>query len=173
MQSRNTSNICWRSMREDDLTKIIAIAAELYPTYPEDDQIYAERLALHPHGCLVLEANRNVVGYALSHPWLDRQAPALNSLLQALPSHPSTYYIHDVALLPIARGLGAVELLLANLIPIVQGYGLNTISLTAVNNSYDFWTRHGFVAIDDPALQKKLNSYDLAARFLLKNIAAS
>lgn len=75
--------------------------------------------------------------------------------------------------LPIARGLGAVELLLANLIPIVQGYGLNTISLTAVNNSHNFWTRHGFVAIDDPALQKKLNTYDLAARFLLKNIAAS
>ncbi|MDO9419364.1 MAG: hypothetical protein Q7T66_01750 [Herminiimonas sp.] len=50
---------------------------------------------------------------------------------------------------------------------------MNTISLTAVNNSHNFWTRHGFVAIDDPALQKKLNTYDLAARFLLKNIAAS
>ncbi len=170
---RNTSNFCWRSMREDDLATVIAIAVQLHPAYPEDEQIYAERLALYPNGCLALEVNRNVVGYAISHPWLDRQAPALNSLLQALPIHPSTYYIHDVALLPAARGLGAVEQLLANLLPIARGYGLSTMSLTAVNNSYDFWTRHGFIEIDDPALQKKLNSYDLAARFLLKNIAAS
>lgn len=173
MRSRNTSNICWRSMREDDLRMVIAIAAQLYPAYPEDDQIYAERLALHPRGCLVLEVNHNLVGYAISHPWMDKQAPALNSLLQVLPAHPSTYYIHDVALLPTARGLGAVEQLLASLLVVAQAHGLSTMSLTAVNNSYDFWTRHGFIEIDDPALQKQLNSYDLAARFLLKNIAAS
>lgn len=173
MQSRDTSNtqFCWRNMQEDDLATVIAIAARLHPTYPEDDQIYAERLALYPNGCLIFEVNRNAVGYAISHPWLDRQVPALNSLLQVLPAHPSTYYIHDVALLPAARGLGAVEQLLANLLPVAQADGLITMSLTAVNNSSDFWARHGFIEIDDPALQ--LNSYDLAARFLLKNIAAS
>ncbi|RBA25198.1 GNAT family N-acetyltransferase [Herminiimonas fonticola] len=175
MQSRDTSNqqFCWRSMREDDLATVIAIAARLHPTYPEDEQIYTERLALYPNGCLILEVNCNAVGYAISHPWLDRQAPALNSLLQALPTCPSTYYIHDVALLPAARGLGAVEQLLANLLTAAQAHGLSTMSLTAVNNSHDFWARHGFVAIDDPVLPEKMNSYDFAARFLLKNIAAS
>lgn len=173
MQSRDVANLQWRNMQEYDLGKIIAIAAQLYPTYHEDDQIYAERLALCPNGCLVLEVNRSVVGYAISHPWLDRQVPALNSLLQAVPTEPSTYYIHDVALLPVARGLGAVNQLLEYLLAAARSHGLSTMSLTAVNNSYDFWIRHGFVALDDPALQKKLNSYDLAARFLSKNIAAS
>ncbi len=172
MQSRDASNIYWRNMLEDDLPVDAAIAAQLHPACPEDDQIFAERLVLYPNGCLVLEINGNAVGYSISHPWLDRQAPVLNSLLHALPTHPSTYYIHDVALLPIARGLGAVEQLLANLLPITRAHGLSTISLIAVNSSYDFWARHGFVAIDDSALQNKLNSYEPEAKFLLKNIAS-
>lgn len=173
MQLDDTNTFFWRDMQEDDLPLVIEIAAQLHPTYPEDDQIYAERLALYPEGCLIFEVNRNAVGYAISHPWLHRQAPALNSLLQALPARSSTYYIHDVAILPAARGLGAVQQLLSDLLPVVKSNGLSSMSLTAVNNSLDLWKRHGFTEIDDPALQKKLHTYDLAAKFLSRNITAS
>jgi len=170
---RSVLQFHWRNMREDDLATVIKIADELHPGFFEDKHIYAERLALYPNGCLIFEVNHHRVGYVISHPWLEGQVPALNSLLQALPTHPSTYYIHDVALLPPARGLGAVKLLLANFIPLARADGLSTISLTAVNNSRGFWRSHGFIEIDDPALQEQLNSYEPDARFLLKNIASS
>ncbi|MFC7299141.1 GNAT family N-acetyltransferase [Herminiimonas aquatilis] len=160
-------------MREDDLPAVGEIAAQLHPAYPEDGRIFAERLQLYPNGCLVLEMNDSVLGYVISHPWRHRQPPTLNSLLQILPVRPSTYYIHDVALLPTARGLGAVTQLMSRLSRIAQDDGLLTLSLVAVNGSREFWSRQGFVAIDDPALEEKLNSYDLAARFLCKDLAAS
>lgn len=163
----------WRNMREDDLATVIKIAAELHPDLHEDKHVYAERLALYPNGCQIFEVNRHRVGYVISHPWLDRQVPALNSLLQALPTQPSTYYIHDVALLPAARGLGAVKQLLTHFLLLAQADGLSTMSLTAVNNSCDFWRSHGFVEIYDPALQTQLKSYELDARFLCKNLATS
>lgn len=163
--------IHWRQMREDGLASVINIAAQLHPTYHEDDQIYAERLALYPHGCLVLEMNCDVLGYAISHPWLAKQPVTLNSLLQTLPAQPSTYYIHDVALLPGARGQGAVVQLLQNLSERAKAENLKNLSLVSVNSSHDFWSRNGFVAIDDPVLQQKLNSYDLTARFLSKDLA--
>lgn len=163
----------WRTMCEHDLPAVGEIAARLHPAYPEDARIFAERLQLYPNGCLVLEVNDCMLGYVISHPWRHRQPPTLNSLLQTLPVRPSTYYIHDVALLPQARGLGAVVQLLSRLSRIAQDDGLPALSLVAVNGSSEFWSRQGFVAIDDPELQEKLNSYDLAARFLYKDLAAS
>jgi ribosomal protein S18 acetylase RimI-like enzyme len=175
MQGIDTSimQFYWRNMQEDDLATVVKIAAELHPDFPEDKHIYAERLALYPNGCQIFEVNHQRVGYVISHPWLDRQVPTLNSLLRALPTKPSTYYIHDVALLPAARGLGAVKQLLENFLSLAQVDGLSTMSLTAVNNSCGFWRSHGFVEIYDPALQTQLKSYELDARFLCKNLAAS
>ncbi len=101
---------------------------------------------------------------------MEKQAVPLNSLLQALPVHSSTYYIHDVALLPAARGKGAVMQLLQNLSQLAQANNLNSLSLVSVNNSHEFWSRNGFIAVDDPVLQEKLSSYDLTAKFLLRNL---
>ena len=153
-----------------DMAAVTHIAAQVHPDYPEDDRIFAERLALYPDGCLLLEMGQQSAGYVISHPWLERQPPALNSLLQALPATPSTYYLHDIALLPAARGIGAASQLIARLMLLAQTSALRTMSLVAVNDSHAFWARHGFLVIDDPALQKKLNSYDAAACFLSREI---
>jgi hypothetical protein len=42
------------------------------------------------------------------------------------------------------------------------------MSLIAVNGSADLWTRYGFKAVVDPALEPKLRSYDAAARFMVR-----
>lgn len=161
----------WRRMSAQDMATVALIAAQVHPDYPEDERVFTERLALYPDGCLLLETGAQVAGYVISHPWQERQPPALNSLLQALPGIPSTYYIHDVALLPAARGLGAASQLVDILMQLAQAADLATMSLVAVNDSHAFWARHGFALINDPALQEKLNSYDAAARFLAKDIA--
>ncbi|WP_348384902.1 GNAT family N-acetyltransferase, partial [Streptococcus pneumoniae] len=73
-------------------------------------------MALYPAGCFMLEIGGRPAGYVLSHPWLFGQLPALNALLGHLPGAPSTYYIHDIALLPEARGSGAASAIVATLV---------------------------------------------------------
>jgi GNAT superfamily N-acetyltransferase len=111
------------------------------------------------------------VGYIISHPWTYAAPPALNSLLRALPTPATTYYIHDIALLPEARGTGAAKIIIQQLIELARTFHLPNLSLVAVNNSVAFWQRHGFVLTPVPALDAKLKSYDEAARFMVRAIA--
>ncbi|MGO4715501.1 GNAT family N-acetyltransferase [Bradyrhizobium sp. 2TAF24] len=161
----------WRPMAAADLPAVAAIAARVHPDYPENDAVFAERLRLYPAGCLVLAAGPELVAYVVSHPWHHLQPPALNSLLGALPAMSSTYYIHDVALLPQARGSGAGAAVVARLVAQARAEGLANLSLVAVNGSQVFWHRQGFAEVEMPALRQKLASYDAAARLMERRIA--
>jgi ribosomal protein S18 acetylase RimI-like enzyme len=154
-----------------DLPAALAVADIVHPNYPEDSAIFAERLALYRQGCLALMQADALIGYIVSHPWSYGALPALNSLLVALPVPPTTYYIHDIALLPEARGSGAANDVVTRLIAHAEARGFPNLSLTAVNNSVAFWQRHGFVLTAIPALDAKLRSYDEAARFMVRAIA--
>jgi GNAT superfamily N-acetyltransferase len=46
----------WRNMRPADLAMVVRIAEVVHPGFPERPEVLAERLALCPGGCLVLEA---------------------------------------------------------------------------------------------------------------------
>jgi ribosomal protein S18 acetylase RimI-like enzyme len=158
-------------MMPADLPAVLAIADAVHPNYPEDPTVFAERLALYPDGCMVLMRDDRAVGYLVSHPWAYAQPPALNSLLGALPVSPTTYYIHDIALLPEARGTGGANAVVARLIALAGALGVGNISLVAVNDSVAFWARHGFHVVFDRALDKKLRSYDADARLMVQQCA--
>lgn len=159
----------WRRMGEGDLPAVGAIAARVHPDYPEDDAIFAERLRLYPAGCRVLDLDGRAAGYALSHPWVSGP-PRLNTLLGALPAAPVTLYIHDVALLPAARGCGAAPRLLGQLAELARTAGLTSLSLVAVNGSAAFWERQGFGLVRDPAVEQELRSYDPAPCFMARSV---
>jgi ribosomal protein S18 acetylase RimI-like enzyme len=162
----------WRPMTPSDLAAVCAIAARVHPDYPEDDAVFAERLALYPAGCLVLANGDEAQGYLISHPWQFGQPPALNALLGALPAPATTYYVHDLALLPPARGSGAAAAIIATLIRHATAQQHKNISLVAVNNSVQFWQRQGFDIHDDATLTAKLASYDAQACYMLRNLDA-
>ncbi len=158
----------WRPMAAADLPLVIAIAERVHPDYPEDDAVFSERLALYPAGCHVLATPRGVHAYLISHPWHFLQPPALGSRLGALPEVPTTYYLHDLALLPEARGCGAAKAIVTPLVAHAQRTGVPNLSLVAVNGSTGFWQRNGFHAHADAALDDKLRSYDDAARLMVR-----
>jgi ribosomal protein S18 acetylase RimI-like enzyme len=157
-------------MSSADLPRVAGLAAQVHAAYPEDAAVFAERLRLYPTGCHACEAGGRLIGYVLSHPWRDRAAPALNSLLGALPASPATYYIHDLALLPEARGAGAGSAIVAALVARARAEKLPTMSLVAMHESEAFWRRHGFEIVEDAALAEKLRSYDEAARFMVRRL---
>jgi GNAT superfamily N-acetyltransferase len=161
----------WRLMRPEDLPAVSTLAAMIHPDYPEDDAVFVERLRLYPQGCRVFVRDGKITAYVVSHPWRDREPPTLNALLGELPTAPSTYYIHDIALLPGARGSGAAAKVVAALIEQARNERLASLSLVAVNGSSGFWQRHGFVAVEVPELEAKLRSYSDDAQFMMRDIA--
>ncbi|WP_458756268.1 GNAT family N-acetyltransferase [Afipia sp. TerB] len=168
-----TSNpAVWRPMTETDLPSVGALAATIHPDFPEDEAVFIERLRLYPAGCHVLARSNVLEAYVVSHPWIERNPPALNDLLGALPGRPSTYYIHDLALASRARGGGAGAQIVAQLATLARGERLTTMSLVAVNGSERFWQRQGFAAADMPELDEKLRSYSDDARFMIRALQA-
>jgi GNAT superfamily N-acetyltransferase len=158
-------------MTADALQATCALSATVHQAYPEDDAVFAERLRLYPAGCHVYAAAESVAAYVLSHPWLEFAAPPLNSLLGELPATPSTYYIHDLALAPHARGTGAAASIVRRLAHHARETGLRTMSLVAVNGSVGFWQRQGFAQREVPALAEKLRSYrDDGVQFMMRTL---
>lgn len=154
----------WRQMTPHDIDAAFDVAAVAHTSLPERREIFAERLSLFPKGCLVLEKDGQVVGYALSHPIKRFQPPALDSLLRAIASDADDYYIHDVAIRPEARG-GQAERVVRHLLEIAGDY--QTASLVSVYGTSGFWGRFGF----EPAVQdmtQKLAPYGDSAVYMLK-----
>lgn len=160
-------------MVPSDLPQVLAVAKEVHPAFPEDAEVFAERLCLYTAGCLVFHAGRTIAGYVISHPWRAKDPPALNSYLGELPRRPETYYIHDLALLSGLRGTGAASLAVSQVLVRAGKERLATVSLVAVNDSAGFWVRHGFRAIPldeigDVTLMRKLHGYSKAALFMVR-----
>ena len=182
----------WRPMRPDDLAAVEEMAGMIHESHPEDAAVFAERLALHPAGCLILESVRESVGepagepgvigdaetsamsatgvtaagYALTHPWLYGMPPALDTMLGAIPAGADCYHIHDIALLQTARGSGAASAAVRAVLDHARTIGLARATLVAVNDTLPFWQRHGFQIDESPALAAKLATYAGAARHM-------
>jgi len=159
----------WRPMQPADLPAVIAIAARVHRDHPERPAVFAERLALAPEGCLALAADGGaaapgLLGYALTHPWAATHPPALDTLLGALPEAPGCWHLHDIALLPAARGRGHAARVLDRILGLAAARGLAQASLVAVAGKAAYWTRHGFRPTD--ADGEGLSSYGPGAVFM-------
>lgn len=134
----------WRPMRASDLTAVTAISDTVHEHYTEPMAVYAERLDLYPSGCQVFELGGEVVGYLISHPWHRYDPPKLGALLGAVPPQADTYYLHDIALLPPARGTGAGKAALGYVADRARALGFADITLMAVGGADRFWAAQGF-----------------------------
>jgi hypothetical protein len=151
-------------MRAEDLPAVEKVAEAIHVEHPEEAAVFAERLRLCPDGCLVLEGRQGVAGYLISHPWMLGQPPALDTLLGALPAAADSWYIHDLALAPGARGTGAAGRAVEHAAAL--GRGLGSLSLISVGRSAGFWRRQGFVTAEAPA--GKLASYGAGAAYMVR-----
>jgi acetyltransferase (GNAT) family protein len=82
-----------------DLPEVDRIADAVHTDLPERLEIFLEKFRLFPEGCFALEQDGKLVGYGISHPWTLNEIPPLDSFypIQCL-------YLHDVAIIPEARG---------------------------------------------------------------------
>lgn len=163
-------SVAWRAMTGYDLDAVEAIANHVHPDFFEAPEVLAERFGLYRNGCYFLELGEKPAGYVLSHPWRYGSLPALDTRLGTLPPEPDTYYIHDLALLPVARRVGAASQIVRALTKHAIAERYQTMTLVAVNGSVPFWQKHGFAVAEVPELYGKLLSYEEAARYMVKHL---
>ena len=155
----------WREAAPSDLRAIDLVARAVHPLLPERPEVFAEKLRLFHPGCLVLERGKEVVGYALSHPWPCGAVPPLDRFLGALPQGAACLFIHDVALMPGARGLGAGRSLLPRLDLVARRHGLGAMALVSVYGTERFWHGLGFAATESEGLAE---GYGPSARYMIR-----
>ncbi|MGE5516555.1 MAG: GNAT family N-acetyltransferase [Bacteroidota bacterium] len=155
----------WRPMREEDLAAVNRIADIVHVNYPEDPAVFANRLNLFAPGCLMAEEDGETLGYCIAHPGRIGEPPPLDTVLAALPDTADCLYIHDVALLPAARGRHLGVALARLLEDVARAHGFDRMALTAVNHSDGFWGALGY----QPRDCAKLASYG-AATYRVKTL---
>lgn len=134
-------------MQADDLAAVSAISDAVHGAFTEPMAVYAERLDLYPDGCRVFEAEGAAAGYLVTHPWHRDSPPKLGASLGAIPPRANTYYLHDIALLPSARGTGAGKAALDFVVNHARALGFADITLMAIGGADRFWAVQGFAYV--------------------------
>ena len=134
----------WRAMGEADLSDVVGIADAVHGVFTEPLAVYAERLALYPAGCRIFEVGGDVVGFLVTHPWHRDAVPKIGAMLGQVPQGTGSYYLHDIALLPAARGTGAGGAAMAFVLDQAANAGCDEIMLVAVHGADSYWTAQGF-----------------------------
>ena len=119
----------------------------------------------------MLEKDGVVSGYVLSHPWRRRSPPPIDTRLGAIPAGADSWYLHDLALLPGARGSGAGAKVATLLADQAHRDGYKTLALVSVNGSQGFWERQGFSVRRDETLAAKLAGYGRDAVYMEHDLA--
>jgi GNAT superfamily N-acetyltransferase len=160
----------WRPASTLDLDAIQHIADRIHPDLSERPEIFTEKLALFAEGCFILAHDAAIFGYAFAHPWRLKQVPPLDTLLHALPPAPECLFVHDVAVLPEARGHGAAAMLIAILTRIAKKHDLPRLALVSVYGSDVLWSGQGFKPARDKALHAALAPYGESARYMIRRL---
>ncbi len=155
MSDGSPAPLQWRQMMATDLAAVDDLSARIHPDFPERPEVLAEKFRLFPRGCFVLEAapEPQLLGYCFSHPWMFGPPPALDTMLQALPSAPTVYFIHDLTVDASLRRQNLASVIVSRLIEIAREIPLDRMMLVAVSGSEPFWIRMGFRRTPEEALQ--------------------
>jgi GNAT superfamily N-acetyltransferase len=157
----------WQPLAHSDLDRICAIAACIHPSLPERPEVLAEKIRLFPHGCGKLLANRKMMGYGIAHPWMLNAIPPLDAFLGKLPAQPECLYIHDIAVLPEARGHNAAESYIHAIKILAANINIRSLALVSVYETDVLWNRFGFHIVRSDDLACKLATYGPTAQYMI------
>ena len=161
--------IKWCSLLPEDIDEANIIADSIHTTLPEDPDIFLEKRNLFPEGCCKLLQNGVMIGYGISHPWTLYAIPPLNEYLVCLPKEPNCIYIHDVAVLPQGRGLGALDQYVEYIKYVCINIKISSIALVSVYGTDVLWKKFGFFTpniIKVSELTKKISSYGESTKYM-------
>ena len=136
-----------RPLRAADLPAVLAIQHAAYGAgYQESATVLGRKLEFAPGACWLAHMDEVAVGYVFAHPWSDAGAPPLHASL-VLPAAADRGFVHDLAVLPAARGLGVAATLFTCVRAWSAAAGHRGMRLVALADAVPFWRRQGFQAL--------------------------
>lgn len=169
-QSQIERPAAWIPLLPQHLDRVNEIADTIHTTLPERPEVFEEKCRLFPEGCRVFVRDDRVIGYAVSHPWMLGRIPPLDEFLRTLPETPTCLYLHDIVVLPEARGQKAAERFLDYLERVAHQMSLRYLALVSVYGTDALWSRHGFEVTRRPELAEKLESYGSTAKYMTRTL---
>ena len=160
------SSAIWRPAADGDVDAICEIERRTHPHLFERPEVHAEKIALFGEGCRILAAGPSTLGYAISYPWRVDDIPATDRLLGALPDEPDCLFIHDVALLPHARGRGAGKAFVQRASALARARNLRWLALVSVYGTHPLWGGMGFAVEEASRFSEALEPYGQTARYM-------
>jgi len=147
----NSSHVSIRPIERGDWAEVDRIQRTAFSAEAVEDIETIRRLGeLSPETCFLAVTNEPV-GYLIAHPWVADELPPLNTMLAEIPQGAATFFIHDLALHPAARGQGVAQALLSAAFAKARELGLVDASLLSIQGSSVFWRKAGFVERPDLA----------------------
>jgi GNAT superfamily N-acetyltransferase len=157
----------WRQMKLSDLDAVDRIADEVHTLY-ERPEVFKEKFNLYPEGCFVLENDEEILGYCISHPWNLHEIPMLDRFITSLPFERNCLYIHDIVVLPSARGKSHSLRIMEWLETMAYLSKFLGLALVSVYGTSYLWEKYGFVQAD--ASDVKLKFYGDDAKYMVKTL---
>lgn len=161
----------WHPLLPEDIGSTSEIADKIHVDLPERREVFEEKITLYPSGCWKrLSPSGEIVGYGIAHAWTLHIIPPLDDFLGGLPKSPDCLYVHDVALLPEARGQNA-GLEYINLLKKTAGqHGILNLACVSVYGTDKLWGRMGFRCMNNASANEKIAGYGSSAKYMIANI---
>lgn len=166
-----------RPMRAIDLAAVDSIQAQAYSGYfLESAEVIAQRFYASPATAWVAEREGKVCAYLVAYWSLIGKINPLNAPF-AQVDDANCLYLHDLALLKSAQGLGVARALVQLATDYALQHSADAIALLSVQNSKKFWQGFGFSEFLnlDVQQQENLSSYveeglDGGAIYMLRSL---
>lgn len=136
-----------RPMMPDDVRAVFAIQAECYPAaLIEDESSIRARLDASPDSAWLAEDEAGVCAYLVAYRSLVGKVTPLGGAFD-VAADPATLYLHDLAVARRARGRRVAQALVGLACAQARAEGLAHSSLVSVQDSREFWQRHGYAVV--------------------------
>lgn len=119
----------------------------------------------------VAKNGKALIGYMISFPWKAGDTPVNNQKFPAILQTPDCFFIHDITLMPEARGTGLAAAMIEKACETGRSLGFKTISLVAVSQSGNYWDKNNFLEYVDISVEKRngiIANYGQGARLMLR-----
>lgn len=156
----------WAKLGAADLKAVISIADFVHRELQERAEVFAEKMSLYSSGAWKLCRGTEIVGYGLFHPWLLHDIPPLDDFLERLPQYPDCLYIHDVAVLPSARGHGSTNQYMDIISQAARNDRLAHLACVSVYGTDALWSRYGFQVVSAITPNAALAKYGPTAKYM-------
>jgi hypothetical protein len=157
----------WLPLASDDLDRVHHIGQTIHHELPERFEVLVEKIKLFPNGCPKLVFAGKIVGYAIAHPWSLFSIPVLDQYLVSIPARADCIHIHDVAILPEARGYRSAEHYVTMVRGIAIDLGVEKLACVSVYGTDVLWSRYGFKTETGDHISLQLETYGSSAKYMI------